>query len=283
MTEFMGKSLENPLIASSCIATETAENVLKLAENGVQGAILKSCADYTREAFTGKREFAREQETGFLYASSPFQMEILTLQECLSLMTELRPETEILLIPSFTATDLNPESWLPACQTLAEAGADGIQLDFFYMGNLIGQEGFIPCMTELLRCLEKEVSVPIMPKLNVNLPKDFIMPILKNAGIQYVSLLDSVRSPYVCRNADGIFQLDSRLDPLTTSCFGAWQFPLTMSYAYTAVQNGLSICAGGGITSAEDVQKLLALGVSTVQSATFLTKYPRKARMLLSG
>lgn len=283
MTEFMEKSLENPLIASSCIATETAGSILKLAEYGVQGAILKSCADYTREAFTRKREFAREQGTDFLYASSPFQMEILTLTECLSLMAELRPKTNILLIPSFTATDLRPESWIPACQALAGASADGIQLDFFYMGNLIGQEGFIPRMTELLRCLRKEVSVPIMPKLNINLPKDFIMPVLKDAGMQYVSLLDSVRSPYVRRNTDGNFRLDSRLDPLTTSCFGAWQFPLTMSYAYTAVQNGLNVCAGGGITNAENVQKLLALGVSTVQSATFLTKYPHKAGMLLSG
>ena len=48
MIEFMGKQLENPLIASSCIATENVSNVLWLAENGVQGAILKSCADYER-------------------------------------------------------------------------------------------------------------------------------------------------------------------------------------------------------------------------------------------
>lgn len=282
MIEFMGKRLENPLIASSCIATESAEKILKLAEYGVQGAILKSCADYVREEISGKREFARDRATGYLYAASPFQKEILTLSECLDMMKQLRLETEILLIPSFTATDLDSESWLPACQRLADSGADGIQLDFFYMGNLIGQERFEQNLTELLRKLVDEVSVPIMPKLNINLPKGFIMPILRNAGIQYVSLLDSVRSPYVRKEDDGKFCLDNRLDPLTTSCFGAWQLPLTMGYAYTAVQSGLRVCAGGGITCAEDVQKLLALGVSTVQSATFLTKSPSQAGMLIS-
>ena len=40
MIEFMGKQLANPIIASSCIATENAANILRLAENGVQGAIL---------------------------------------------------------------------------------------------------------------------------------------------------------------------------------------------------------------------------------------------------
>lgn len=283
MIEFMGKQLKNPLIASSCIATESAEKILHLAAYGVQGAILKSCADYTRENFSGKREFARDTATGYLYASAPFQKEILTLSECLDMMHQLRPETEISLIPSFTATDLNPKSWLPACQTLASSGADGIQLDFFYMGNLIRQEHFTHDMTELLHRLVDEVPVPIMPKLNINLPKDFIMPILRNAGIQYVSLLDSVRSPYVSKAQNGTFCLDSRLDPLTTSCFGGWQLPLTMGYAYTAVQSGLRVCAGGGITCAEDVQKLLALGVSAVQSATFLTKFSDKAGTLISG
>ena len=58
MTEFMGKQLKTPLIASSCIATESAEKVLRLARNGIQGAILKSCTDYHRGEVSGKRQFA---------------------------------------------------------------------------------------------------------------------------------------------------------------------------------------------------------------------------------
>lgn len=37
MIEFMGKQLENSLIASSCIATESVSNVLRLAENLCSG------------------------------------------------------------------------------------------------------------------------------------------------------------------------------------------------------------------------------------------------------
>lgn len=108
MIEFMGKQLENPLIASSCIATESVSNVLRLAENGVHGAILKSCADYERGRVSGKREFAVDKELGYTYASAPFESEILTLDECLEMLQTLRPQTEMLLIPSFTAACLAP-------------------------------------------------------------------------------------------------------------------------------------------------------------------------------
>ena len=66
-----------------------------------------------------------------------------------------------------------------------------------------------------------------MPKLNINLPKDHILPLMKKAGTEYVSLLDSVRSPYIEFN-NGEACLSARLDPETTSCFGGWQLPLTL-------------------------------------------------------
>ncbi len=274
MIDFMRKQLDNPLIASSCIATESTANVLRLAENGVQGAILKSCADYQRGKVEGKRQFAVDSKS-YTYASSPFEREILTLDECLELMRDIRLQTDILLIPSFTASSLFADDWTPACRQLEQAGADGIQLDFFYMGCIIGRDGLTDSIVYLLKELVSAVSIPIMPKLNVNLPKDYIIPLLVKAGVEYVSLLDSVRSPYL-EEENGKYRISSRLDTDTTSCFGSWQLPLTLSYTYTAAQSGLKVCAGGGITCSDDVKKLLVAGAAMVQSATFLTKYPEK-------
>ena len=279
MIEFMGKQLNNPLIASSCIATENTKNVLRLAQYGVQGAILKSCAYYQRKEISEKRQFAVDN-CGNTYASSPFEKEILTLGECLKFMRELRPQTNILLIPSFTASSLLPDDWISACVKLENEGADGIQLDFFYMSGMIGTEGFSEKLILLLRELRKSLSIPVMPKLNVNLPKDYIMPLLVSAGIEYVSLLDSIRSPYLDKK-DGCYVLSNRLNAESTSCFGHWQIPLTLGYTYTAAKHGLKVCAGGGITCAEDVCKLIAAGAVTVQSATFLTKFPDRGYGLI--
>jgi len=281
MIDFLGKQLANPLIASSCIATESVANILRLSEHGVQGAIMKSCADYQPRNVSEKRQFAVGKD-GYTYASSPFEKEILTLEQCVEMLQELRTKTDMLLIPSFTAKSLLIGEWVPACQRLEKSGADAIQLDFFYMGNLIGCEGFTDKIVELLKGLKLAVRIPIMPKLNVNLPKDFIMPLLVQAGIEYVSLLDSVRSPYLEKSDDG-YCLSERLNAESTSCFGTWQLPLTLSYTYTAAKYGLKVCAGGGISCADDVEKLLAVGAITVQSATFLTKYPTKGGKLTGG
>lgn len=281
MIEFMGKSLTNPLIVSSCIATESAANILCLAEKGIQGAILKSCADYYRKTTTDmKRQFAVESNN-YTYASSPFEKEILTLDECISLMREVKSKTNILLIPSFTAASLSIDDWLPSCRKLKSEGADGIQLDFFYMGNIIGTDGMSDKIVMLLKNLSTELNIPVMPKLNINLPKDYIIPLIVKSGVEYVSLLDSIRSPYLTKE-NGQYLINKRLDAETTSCFGSWQLPLTISYTYTASKHGLKVCAGGGITCSDDVGKLLAAGALTVQSATFLTKYPDRAGELIS-
>lgn len=88
-----------------------------------------------------------------------------------------------------------------------------------------------------------------------------------------MSLLDSVRSPYVEKDGNN-YCISKRLDVKMTSCFGGWQLPLTLGYTYTASKYGLKVCAGGEITCAKDVKKLLAAGASTVQSVTYLTKNP---------
>lgn len=279
MFDFMNRSLENPIIASSCIATENVSNIIRLAENGVEGVILKSCADYNRKPVAGKRLFETD-ENGYAYASSPFENEIMTLDECIGLIDEVNTHTDIMVIPSFTASSFLAEDWIPACQKIESAGVDGIQLDFFYMGNVIGIDGFSEKIVALLKELIDKLNIPIMPKLNINLPKDYIIPLFVKAGVEYVSLLDSVRSPYFEKKKDQ-YQLSSRLDAETTSCFGSWQLPLTLGYTYTAARNGLKVCAGGGVSCADDVAKLLAAGATTVQSATFLTKHPDKACELI--
>lgn len=264
MTELFGKTLKSRLIASSCPVTENAASVLKLAEAGIGGAILKSCADYFRSGNSGKRCFLKS-DWGY-YASSPFEREILTLDEETALLKELRPQTDIALIASFTSKTLDISDWMNPCEILLEAGADAVQLDFFYMGNLLGDENFCKCFTKLLTRLS---SLPIIPKININLPANFVMPLLKESGVEYVSLLDSVRVPPEC---DENGKAPNGIDPETCSLFGRWMLPLTVSYTHAAAKYGLKPISGGGISCVKDVQWLFGMGAELVQSASFLMK-----------
>lgn len=276
---FLGREFEIPFIASSCIATENINNIIRLEKSGVQAVILKSCADYERhEMFAGKRVFAKD-ENGYTYASSPFEKEILTLSEAVSLIREVKERTSLMVIPSVTATSLNLFEWQHICKEVEKAGADAIQLDFFYMGNLIGTPNFVNDFVNLLEELISNIGITIIPKLNVNLPKDFIMPLLVRAGVEYVSLLDSIRVPFLEKNDIASencskYSLSTKLNEDECSCFGSWQLPLTMSYTRAAVKAGLRVIAGGGIENSDDVKKLLVCGAEMIQSATFITKNP---------
>ena len=159
----MGKTLEKAFIASSCIATESPDNISKLVNMGIGGAILKSCADYSRRPTDKQRRFGFDRATGYTYASSPFELEILTLDEELELLKAVRANYEILVIPSFTAASISPADWISPCKAIQEAGADGIQLDFFYMGNLLGIDRFSQRLTDLLTDLQKNLDIPICP------------------------------------------------------------------------------------------------------------------------
>lgn len=264
MAELFGKVLKSRLIASSCPATETAKSVLRLADAGIGGAILKSCADYIRGEYSGSRRFLKS-EWGY-YASSPFEHEILTLDEEIAMLRELRPQTNIALVASFTAKTLDISDWLKPCKMLLNAGADAVQLDFFYMGNLLGERDFSRRFVDLLSQLN---SLPIIPKLNINLPASFVMPFLKEAGTEYISLLDSVRVPPEC---DENGKTPNGIDPKTCSLFGHWMLPLAASYTYTAAKYGLKPISGGGISCVKDVRWLFNTGAEFVQSASFLMK-----------
>ena len=154
------------------------------------------------------------------------------------------------------------QDWLPLCLAFQDAGASILQLDFFYMGTFLEQPDFAKRLSSLLSSLSNSLSCQIMPKVNIDLPANFIFPLMAKAGIKGVSLLDSVRVP-VTDAADG-----SVLPYSSTSCFGAWQLPLSLHYAYVAKQEGLEVCGGGGITNQTSVSQMFLCGASLIQVAS---------------
>ena len=166
------------------------------------------------------------------------------------------------IIPSVTALSLNLSDWLPLCQRFQDAGAKILQLDFFYLGSYFNQPDFATQFCDLLSTLVRSLHCAVMPKINVDLPADYIFQLITKTGVKAVSLLDSVRVP-VTDSADG-----STLPFSSTSCFGAWQLPLSLRYAYIARQYGLEICGGGGVTDHSSVAQMLSCGAALVQVAS---------------
>lgn len=263
---FLGIEIRNPLIIASSPLTESMEGILSCEKHGAGAVIAKSCSS-TRLNESGFRRCAFD-DRGW-WAASSFNREIQDVNDtCLYLKRAVR-ESTIPIFASVSELTLNQDEWLNTCQTIEETGVAGIQLDLFYFENVIKEPDFSMRFANLLQALDKELGIPIFPKLNVNLPTLLMADIFKRAGVEYVSLLDSVSlpAPILLENA-GEQRLRFVKNIERASLFGAWQYPLTIKYLYDLQKEGFSICAGGGVQKPNDAIELLMFGARAIQVAT---------------
>ena len=274
--QFLKTCFPNPLILASSPLTENAGRIHRGELHGAGGAILKTCCAYERKAGYDTRKVLFSPDHSRYYAYSSFDREILTAEEGLALYHDAVSLCSIPIIPSVTALSLMPEDWLPLCQRFQDAGAELIQLDFFYLGTFLRDQNFSERLSRLLKTLLCSLDCQSMPKVNVELPADYVFQLMADAGIKAVSLLDSVRVP-VTDAAGG-----ASLPFSSTSCFGAWQLPLSLHYAYAARQHHLEVCGGGGISDSASVRQMRSCGAALVQvaSAVLLHGYKRLRELL---
>lgn len=260
--QFLNTSFQNPIILASSPLTETAEHIYQAELHGASGAILKTCCSYRKKLHYDSRKVIFSSDNKSYYAYSSFEREIMTLEEGLELYHKTTTMCSIPIIPSITALTFSPDDWLSSCLAFQTAGAKIIQLDFFYLKNYLEQPNFNQCLCTLLDTLLTSLSCEIMPKVNVDLPADYIFKTFSLCGIKGVSLLDSIRIPVLEPNKPFELPFES------TSYFGTWQLPLSLHYTYIAKQYGLEICGGGGIDTQLDANKMLTCGASLIQVAS---------------
>lgn len=262
MIEFAGQKMRNRLVAASCPITESLPRLKCCDAAGFGAAILKTSADYEAAPPSYGRRVVYIGDA--YYADSPFQREILTMEKGISLFRVARASGfEMRLIPSVTAVSTNPAVWLDICRAFEREGAEVIQADFFYFGELCGDEAFYDELTALLNVLTNKLDAVIMPKLNPRFEAEKVCGALMQGGVRYVSLLDSMR-----RDPPTEYGLHSG----TTSYFGPEQLPMTQRFLQTALRRGLRVCAGGGVSTPDDVCGLLTAGAELAQVASCVLK-----------
>lgn len=256
-----GIQMKNYLVASSSPLTESVARIKCCYNAGFAAVILKSAACYKRTGTGYKRKIVYVHD-GY-YADAPFEREILTIDEGIELYKSSIKHcgSDMLIIPSVSASSLDPNEWLDSCQKFEKLGAKLIQLDFFYLGTLPHNKEFYDSLQILLKTLIAELNCNIMPKLNLRFVPNKICKVLKNSGISTISLLDSIRE-----DPDDSFGLHKG----TTSYFGPRQLPYTLEYLKIAKQYGFEVCAGGGISSKHDVDILQSEGADMIQVASYI-------------
>ncbi len=265
--DFCGFELRNPFVAASSPATETVSGIVRCGQAGAGAIITKSIADYDEDKLS---RGARRTYVGSrgLWATSTFRRETITRQAGTQLLARASRQSVAPIIASVTAMDLDPDSWLGTCLDLQSAGASMIQLDLFYLPQPVCTDSSIKALVSLIHTLTTAVSIPILPKLNLELPAYLMASCLSETDIAGVSLLDSVRVPSPVK-PDGSSAYSSVRQLGMSSLFGAWQLPLTQHYTMILSRlTNFPLCVGGGLTSSSDALEMIMLGATTVQYAT---------------
>ena len=275
--KFAGYETDGIIVAASSPATESVDKVLKCQENGAAAVILKTASKTRMPSLntTPRRCLVRG---GFLWAKSSFNREILTLEDAQALVRDCKNSgVTIPVAASVTELSLESADWLEDCGRMEEAGADAIQLDFFYIENMLSEPDFENKFVKILRDIVNNIRIPVIPKLNIAFPAGYAARLLKLGGIKYVSLLDSIKTPSPVfidwqdcdpNNRQPVLTYEEKLSGGGLSVFGSFMFPVTAQYTDVLAQAGFEVCAGGGVTDGNGAAQLLILGASSVQVAT---------------
>lgn len=217
-----------------------------------------------------------ESTEGFLPSHQDFEN---GLDRYLEQIRKLKESLDIPVIASLNG--VTPGGWISHATKLAQAGADALELNAYYVAGDIGQSGaqveqrYLDLLTEL----RSTVQIPINMKLSPTFSSvGHFVARLAGAGANGVALFNRFYQPDI--NIDSL-RLQARLYPSTSA-------EALLAMRWIAILHGriegLSLGATGGVHTSEDAIKLLLAGADVVHLCNVLLhKGPAYISLILRG
>ena len=280
-SKYMGLSLKNPIVVSSCPLSESLDGIKTLEDSGASAVVMYSLFEeqirQENEAFDSLMESA----SGHFSESSDFfpQMDEVAdkgPEQYLNLLEKAVKATDIPIIGSLNG--VTNEGWIDYAKQIQQAGASALELNIYYIPTDINKTGVEVEQRyfDILQAVKSSVSIPVAIKLS---------PFF-SATANFSKRLDEA-------GADGLvlfnrfFQPDFNLDTLQidprahTGSAEEIRVPLL----WIAVLHGqikASLAASRGVQTSTEVIKYLLAGANVVMVASALMKHgPQYIQVLL--
>ena len=267
-------SFKNPIIIGSGPLTNKLSRIKKAEDHGAAAVSLKHAMVHD-PLFTRPRWYS-DRVQGLVNPGDPR----LKLEEGLDLTRQVKESCDLVVLANMSGRTDEVESWGKAAQQFEEAGADAIEVNFtcpnlglgsedgVALGSLISKSpSLVFKITETIR---KAVRIPVIPKLGLGSGSGDLFALgaaCERAGADSITLIASERA------APDIDILDGG-KPLVwgaggKASFGAyagsWKRLITCRYVgELAPRTHLPIIAGGGISTASDIVKVLMYGATLI-------------------
>ncbi len=270
-TTYMGLKLRNPIIVSSSDITKTTEGIIRCYEAGAGAVVLKSLFEeqfLIRENVDGEDGIIYPEALDYLRRGGLLEY---APEKICQMIEEAKKEINIPIIASINCQ--SPRLWPSFARQLEEAGADGLELNIYFLPISLDSPGaeYEEYHLKILEEVKKAVTIPVAVKLMSQLTSiPYLGYKLARAGCDALVLFNWFVEPDI-----DVKNLKTR------NIIGKGNFYQSLRWvALLAGRVDCDVASSGGVRKAEDVIKQILAGASAVQVCTIL--YEQKFEVIKS-
>ncbi|MGK7902435.1 MAG: dihydroorotate dehydrogenase-like protein [Hormoscilla sp.] len=271
-TEYMGLQLRSPLVTSAAQPlTGDIDNVKKMEDAGAGAVVLHSL--FEEQLIKEKFELHHHLEYGtesfaesLTYFPEPEAYKV-SGEEYLDHIRQAKQSVDIPVIASLNG--YSPGGWVEYAQLMQQAGADAIELNFYYVPtdpNMTGAEVEQNAI-DILKDVKGEVTIPVAMKLSpyfsnlANLAKR-----LEEAGANGLVLFNRFYQPDI-----DLEELEVRPNVLLSTP-QAMRLPMRwIAILYGRIKPDMA--STGGLQKGQDAIKMLMVGAKITQVCAALMRH----------
>jgi len=269
-TTYMGMELRSPIVVSACTLSEEMDNILRMEDAGAGAVVLFSLFEEQIRHEEQKLEQVLASTSNLFAEASDYFPAMdeyhVGTHQYLEHIRRAKERTHLPIIASLNG--VSPEGWISYARDMEQAGADGLEVNIFYIpadvrlsSNDVEQR-----YLDIIRMVRQTVSIPVAVKLN-----------------PYFSAMGNMASRMLDAGADGLVLFNRFYQPdfdierlhvlsdLQYSVANEIRLPLLwIASLYGRVP--VSLAATTGVQSAEEVIKYVLAGADVAMTASALYK-----------
>ena len=262
-THYLGLTLKSPLILSSSRLTSSIGNLIEAEASGAGAVVLKSLFEeqinHHVYKLSTRGDFPEANDYISYYTRSH------SVNEYLSLLRNAKKTLGIPVIPSINC--VSSRGWIDFAKNLADAGADAIEINVFFMptDRKTCASDAEKIYLDLIEKLKSTVSVPIAMKI----------------GNRFSNILYMIDQFYM-RRVEGVVMFNrfyepdidiNRMEVIPAAVFSSPEerrYVLRWIAMASAQKLKIDISASTGVQSGDDAVRYLLAGAQTVQVCSVL-------------
>jgi dihydroorotate dehydrogenase (fumarate) len=262
-TKYLGLTLTSPLIVSSSRLTSTIGQLKEAEENGAGAVVLKSLFEEQINHHIHSVRSSTDYPEADDYLSNYIQSN--SVENYLDLIRNAKKNLSIPVIPSINC--YTSHGWTGFAKNIAEAGADAIEINVFYMpiDRKKSSAESEKLYFDLIESLKKTVKIPIVLKIGYRFSNIlYMIDQFYIRGVQGVVMFNRFYEPDIDINKMEV------IPAAILSQENERRYVLRWIGMASAQKIKIDISASTGVHTGQDAVKYLLAGANTVQVCSAL-------------